>query len=234
MKKVFAKVFSVLLIFLLVVTAVAASVSAAYLPNRSYGIARNTGTNLDGNFFRLQIKAMNSQWSSANNMRFILHTTWVAFPSSAWIECGTMHGAIQEPGSTIGFWNGSYTAQGTSSTYREYKITGPSASTGVYHTYQISRESGPSGGQYTWGVYVDYTLRRTFTTPNQYCRLPDVGLETNESLATSATWNEHSLQRINNWSWNNWTRAQTSFTQTSSASAAFANSTTGNSILTSR
>lgn len=213
--------------------------SFAYF-QKAYGTANNSGTNLDGNFFRLRIKAMDSKWSSTNNKRFILHTTWVGFNNESWIECGTMDGAIQEPGASLSYWKGSYTAQGirnssgTTTSYNEYKIVGPSANIDYYHTYQISRVSGPdSSGRYTWGAYVDYQLRRSYYTYNEYCHGPQVGLESNESTATSAQWNEHSLQRISNWSWNNWTRSATSFTQ-NNASASFINNTTGNSIYTSK
>ncbi|MDR3239023.1 MAG: hypothetical protein LBT44_02915 [Clostridiales bacterium] len=231
---------TIAMVVAIAVMSVSSIATASYYPSngRAYGIARNSGTGLDGNFFRLQIKAMDSKWSSSSsaNARFILHTTWLAFAGTAWIECGTMHGAIQEPGASApSFWNGSYTAQGSSSTYNEYKISGPSAAVNIYHTYQISRTAGPdSAGQYSWGVYVDYDLRRTFKNTDHYGRLPDVGLESNESTATSAQWNEHSLQRIVNWSWNNWARSNNSLVYTNGASVSYVNSTTGSSIYTSK
>jgi hypothetical protein len=209
------------------------SVHAAYLPGRAYGRAVNNGTGLDGVFFRAQNKAMNSKWVPANNWRFILHTAWLEFPGNAWIECGFMQGALQEPGASVEFWKGCYTAQGVgSSYYKEYKMSGFATGDDAYHTYQISRLSGPSNGLYTWGVYVDYKLQRSFQNAYQYGFSPRVGLETNESLATSSIWNEHSIQRIVNWQWKNWLRADTFIQQTNGASASFANSTTGNSINT--
>ncbi len=237
-EKVSFKIISLLLVLSMIFGCVFDA--SAYF-QRAYGVAINSGAGLDGNFFRLQIKAMDSKWSSTNNTRFILHTTWVTFNNNSWIECGTMDGSMKEPSATTySYWRGSYTAQGivnssgTMTSYSEYKITGPSSAVGVYHTYQISRTAGPnSSGRYTWGVYVDYQLRRSYYTYNQYCHEPQVGLESNESTATSAQWNEHSLQRISNWSWNNWIRSSTSFIQ-QNASASFTNSTTGNSIYTSK
>ncbi|MCL2023503.1 MAG: hypothetical protein FWG82_03935 [Oscillospiraceae bacterium] len=215
------------------------SSAAPYANNgRAYGIARNSGTSLDGNFFYVQIKAMDSKWSSSNNMRFILHTNWIALSSSgeSWIESGIMHGAFLNSGGSVSFWNGSYSARGTSTSYSEYKITGYSSSVGAWHTYQISRiSSTPENGSYKWGVYVDYTLVKTYNSTIQYGRKPDCGLESNDTVATSAQWNERSIQRISNWNWTNWSRSQTSLSNPSNrASVAFSDSTTGNSILTSK
>lgn len=150
-----------------------------------------------------------------------------------------MDGAIQQPGeSSPTYWRGSYTAKGTTTSYSEYKIVGPSANTGVYHTYQISRTEGPnSNGRYKWGVYVDYELRKTYgNSKYQYGLNPDVGLETNTTNSTSAQWNEHSIQRISNWSWNNWSISNSSITVDSSVgiSASFVNSSSAKSIYTSK
>lgn len=153
-----------------------------------------------------------------------------------------MDGAIQEPtDDTPKYWRGSYTARGirdssgNTTYYREYKIKGFSTSIGDYHTYQISRVSGPNeNGKYQWGVYVDYKLQRSFYTSVKYCHAPDVGLETNNSSSTSARWNEHSIQRIVDWNWENWQRSSTTLSSSGGASVIYTNSSTGNSIYTSK
>ena len=206
-----------------------------------YGIVQNTGTNLDGNFFRVQNQDMDSKWTSAHNTRFILHSTWLSFTASknVWIECGMMDGAMKQPGeSNCTYWKGCYTAKAAGSAYSEYKIVGPSSSNGTYHTYQISRTEGPdSNGRYKWGVYVDYVLRKTYINSQyQYGLTPDVGLETNYVNATSSQWNEHSIQRISSWNWNNWSISDSSLYVNSAVgiSASYVNPSSAKAIYTSK
>ena len=95
---------------------------------------------------------------------------------------------------------GSYNSTGTALTsYSEYKITGPSTAVGTNHNYQIQRT-----GTSSWGVYVDYTLYRTYSDFATSCDGTDVGLETNYSGSTSDEWNERAFQVLKNGSWSSW------------------------------
>jgi hypothetical protein len=146
---------------------------------------------------------MNSNWSSTNNTRFILHTVWIA-SGTKWIENGFMDGAIQEPGGTIQYHRGYYTATGDlnniAGTYREYKIVGPSTNVGTGHAFHIQRD-----GTNSWGVYVDFALRRTYSGFATSANRTDVGLETNTTASTSSQWNERAFQTYSGTSWNKWT-----------------------------
>ncbi len=163
-----------------------------------YGIGRNFTTN-HGGYFYTTIQALDSKRTSTNNTRFILHTIW-AGNGSDWVEVGFMDGALAEPGSPIGYHRGYYTAMGKGSTYQEYKIIGPSTAIGTNHNFQIQRD-----GYNSWGMYVDYTLRRTYSNFATSSDGIDVGLETNNTVSTSATWHNRNFQLYNGTTWKNWT-----------------------------
>ncbi len=188
--------------------------SASYV--RYYGIAQNSSTGKTGGFFLATTKALDSKWSSTNDTRFILHTIWVTTNTStgSWIECGYMDGAI-DPGTGIVYHKGFYTARGIVDSnnnldYSEYKITGPSTAIDTTHTYQIQRD-----GIDTWGVYVDYTLRKTFSAGSTIAYM-NCGLETNYTGSSSETWNEKSFQLLSNGTWSDWTSGTLNNTDTHS------------------
>lgn len=167
-----------------------------------YGIAQRSTTH-HGSYFFATIQPMNSGWSSTNNTRFILHTTWIA-SGTKWIENGFVDGAMQEPGGTLQYHRGYYTATGdladVAGTYKEYIITGPGTGVGTNRTFHIQRD-----GTNSWGVYVDFVLRRTYSGFATSASRADVGLETNTTVSTSNQWNERALQTYSGTSWNNWT-----------------------------
>lgn len=198
MKKKF-KLLSFALAVVLLMGAVTMEANASY--SRQYALGRNTQSNSHGSYFYATIQPLDSKWSTANPSRFILHTTW-AVSGDRWIENGFMDGAITEPGGSREYYHGFYTATGShdnSIGYSEYKIIGPSTNDGTSHSFQIQRD-----GTNSWGVYVDYTLRRTYDNFATSCDRIDVGLETNESTATSAQWNERSIQRLTSSGWKDW------------------------------
>ncbi len=193
------KLLSFALAVVLLMGTVTMEANAKY--SKQYAIARNTESNGHGSYFYATIQPLNSNWSTTNSSRFILHTTWVG-SGQKWIENGFMDGAIAEPGGNLEYHHGFYTATGShdnSIGYSEYKIIGPSTADGTSHSFQIQRD-----GTNSWGVYVDYTLRRTYNNFATSCDSIDVGLETNESTATSAQWNERSIQRLTSSGWKNW------------------------------
>lgn len=175
-----------------------------------YGIVSTSGT-IDGTYFYAKTQGLDSKWSSTTTgeNRFILHTTWIQSNASTglkWIEVGFVDGAMQEPSSSVSYHNGFYTATGSYNStgtaltsYSEYKITGPSTAVGTNHNYQIQRT-----GTSSWGVYVDYTLYRTYSDFATSCDGTDVGLETNYSGSTSDEWNERAFQVLKNGSWSSW------------------------------
>lgn len=163
-----------------------------------YGTGRNFTSNHGGYFFTT-IQALDSKWSSTYNTRFILQTIWAA-SGNDWLEVGFMDGALAEPGNPIGYHRGYYTAIGKGSTYQEYKIIGPSTTIGTNHNFQIQRD-----GSSSWGVYVDYTLRRTYSDFATVSSGVDVGLETNNTVSTSAQWHNRNFQLYNGTTWSDWT-----------------------------
>lgn len=172
----------------------------AYAANNMYGYARNYEGG-EGSYFYATIQSLNANRTSSNPYNFILHTTWVG-GNDKWIENGFMDGAIQEPGGKLENHHGYYTAIGShneSVAYSEYKIIGPSTSNGTSHAFQIQRD-----GTNKWGVYVDYTLRRTYTDFSMTPERMSVGLETNTTQSTSAQWNERAIQRLTSSGWKNW------------------------------
>lgn len=193
------KLLSIALCAVLVMGAVTMKAEASF--SRQYAIAQNTESNGHGSYFYATIKPLDANWSSTNSSRFILHTTWVG-SGDKWIENGFMDGAMAGPGGNTEYHHGFYTATGShdnSIGYSEYKIIGPSTNDGTSHSFQIQRD-----GTNSWGVYVDYTLRRTYTNFATSCDSIDVGLETNESTATSAQWNERAIQRLTTSRWKDW------------------------------
>lgn len=167
-----------------------------------YGIAQN-GVQSAGGFFQAITQALDSKWSTTNKYNFILHTIWLPMDSlrDSWIEIGYMDGCIWEPTwSAPQYHKGFYTAEGKRSTgyYKEYRIIGPSTAIGYNHTYQMQRD-----GTTTWGVYVDYILRRSYSWGSTAYGM-DVGLETNTTVSTSALWNERSFMQLISGVWKNW------------------------------
>lgn len=197
---------SVILLTLALVFALPVQAFANY-----YGMARNSSTGIHGAYFYANIQDLDSKWSTTNNTRFVLHTVWIEDSSGKkWLENGFMDGAIQEPGGTIQYHKGYYTAQGeysNSSAYKEYKIIGPGTTTGSGHSFHIQRD-----GTDKWGVYVDFDLKRTYSSWSTSGQYVDVGLETNYTGSTSSEWNERSLQLYNGTTWNNWGSGTLSFT----------------------
>lgn len=189
---------SVILLALMFVFALPVQAFANY-----YGTARNSSTGVHGAYFYSIIQGLDSKWSSTNNTRFVLHTVWIEDSSGQkWLENGFMDGAIQEPGGTIQYHKGYYTAQGeynNSSAYKEYKIIGPSTTTGTGRAFHIQRD-----GTNSWGVYVDFELRRTYSNWSTSGQYVDVGLETNYTGSTSNEWNERSFQLYNGTTWKDW------------------------------
>lgn len=198
MKKKF-KILSFVLAGVLLMGTTTIEANASY--SRQYAIAKNTQSDGHGSYFYATIQPLSANWSTTNPSRFILHTTWVG-SGQKWIENGFMDGAMAEPGGDLEYHHGFYTATGShddSIEYSEYKIIGPSTTDGTSHSFQIQRD-----GINSWGVYVDYTLRRTYTNFATSCDSIDVGLETNETTATSAQWNERAIQRLTSSGWEDW------------------------------
>lgn len=54
------------------------------------------------------------------------------------------------------------------------------------------------------GVYVDFEMRRTYSSWSTSGQYVDVDLETNYTGSTSNQWNERSFQLYNGRSWNDW------------------------------
>lgn len=167
-----------------------------------YGQAKNYSTGLDGCFFRSTLKATDAKWTSSND-RFILHTTWLNTDGNgSWIEVGFLDGEWIADGT---YYKGYYAAQYQfdsqgNLTRNLKKISGPSTDIDTVHTFQIQRD-----GTNTWGVYVDYTLRQTWTSGSgSVASYPDVGLESNNTTSTSAQWNERNFQVYKNSTWSNW------------------------------
>ncbi|MCT4596993.1 MAG: hypothetical protein N4A50_03815 [Vallitalea sp.] len=171
-----------------------------------YGTANNNASELDGVFFRATIQDMDAQWDNSN-YRFVLHTCWLPTDSNtSWIEVGFLDGEW------IGdhtYYRGFYAAQyimdqnGNIQQRNLKKISGPSTQVGTTHTFQIQRD-----GNNTWGVYIDYTLRQTWTSGTGSVGFsPHVGLESNNIVSTSSTWNERAFQIYKNGTWLNWSDA---------------------------
>lgn len=180
-----------------------ALVMALILPVQAFayhGVARTEVNDIDGTYFYATIEDMDSEWTSTNDTRFILHTTWILNNDDTWIENGFVDGAMQEPDGDIVYHNGYYTASGVFSTgdYEEYIITGPSTGINTSHSFHIQRD-----GTSTWGVYVDFTLRRSYSWETSADRI-DVGLETNTTVSSSDEWNERNFQYYENGSWYDW------------------------------
>lgn len=203
-KKIFKGTAHLLLVFSLVMSLSSVASAANY-----YGIV-TTSDSIDGTYFYARTQDMDSKWTSTTSgqYRFILHTTWIQSAASSgtkWIEVGFVDGAMAEPGSTVSYHNGFYTATGSYDTYgnlasyAEYIITGPSTAVGTGHNYQVQRT-----GTDDWGVYVDYTLYHTYNDFATSCDGTDVGLETNYAYSTSDQWNERAFQVLKNGSWSAW------------------------------
>lgn len=171
-----------------------------------HGEADSSYNNLDGSFYRATIQALDSKWTSSNKS-FILHTMWLGTnPNNDWIEVGFVDGNWPTDNS---YYNGYYAAQyfldlyGNPSAYNIVKITGPSKTVGTDHTFQIQRD-----GTNTWGVYVDYILRQTWTSGTAgQGHWPTIGIESNNLTSYSAQWNERAFQYYAFGSWYNWLSA---------------------------
>lgn len=172
-----------------------------------YGIAQNFTTGLDGGFMRATLKKpLDSKWDILNRTRHIEHVLWLTTDSNgSWLEVGFTDGGIRQPGeSDWSYYHGHYLAKGVRNInhdvtyYEERKIIGPSTNDGAIHTFQVQRD-----GYNTWGIYIDWTLRRTYTASISALRM-DVGLETNYYYSNSAQWNERDFQFYQGGQWRYW------------------------------
>jgi len=138
--------------------------------------------NMHGGSVSSSVADFTSNWSSTNNSRFILKTMWVSINGNGqdWIENGYFEGADINSNYHDGFYMAYGITNGSTLTYSERKVYGPSTTIGTNHTHEIKYLGDSTtywrstiDSSYSWDVYGwagDGTV--------------DVGIESNNSSST--------------------------------------------------
>ncbi|MGF7035792.1 hypothetical protein J2T17_006827 [Paenibacillus mucilaginosus] len=174
-----------------------------------------TLANMHGGYVWSNVPDLTSNWSSTNNGRFILKTEWVNINGNgSWIENGYFEGADMNSQYYDGFYMAYGIYNGSTLTYSEKKVVGPSKTVGSGHHHHI-KYLGDSvtywrstiDNAYQWDVY-------GFAGDGSH----DVGVEANNSASvfnhTSSNKSAVSnLQYYEDGSWKAWnTNAKTIYT----------------------